>query len=201
MAELVQVLYDGKRVTADTADKAKLQFSNLCRRASDDLRSTFSSYNTSHRLESFYYTVMGTDTESAELWSVVRKVLVLSHGNANVESGFSVNKDILVENLTEQSMVAQRVVYDGKKAAGGVLAVSVTKGMMHSVRAARSRYDDALRRNREAASEEEKKAGEKKRIASEIKSLEAKKAKLIREVASDKEMIESQIKDLQSRMH
>jgi hypothetical protein len=127
-------------------------------------------------------------------------VLVLSHGNANVESGFSVNKNILVENLHEESLIAQRVVYDAINAAGGVLEVNVTKGMMHSVRAARSRYDDALRRNREAISEEEKRAGDRKRIASQIKSLEGKKAKLMQAVASDKEMIESQIKELQSRM-
>jgi len=42
----------------------------------------------------------------------MKLILVLSHGNAAVESGFSVNGDMLVENLHEASLVAQRIVYD-----------------------------------------------------------------------------------------
>ncbi len=39
-------------------------------------------------------------------------VLILSHGNASVESGFLVNSSILVENMHEDSIDAQRTVYD-----------------------------------------------------------------------------------------
>ena len=73
-----------------------------------------------------------------------------SSGYANVESGFSVNKDFLVENLNEGSVVAQRIVQDALLDAGEVLLVIVTKGMMQSVCAGRSRYDDALHRHKEA---------------------------------------------------
>ena len=38
--------------------------------------------------------------------------LILSHGSAAVESGFSINNDMLVENLLEESLVGQRIVYD-----------------------------------------------------------------------------------------
>lgn len=41
--------------------------------------------------------------------------LSLSHGNASVESGFSVNEDLLVENLQESSLINQRIVYDAIK--------------------------------------------------------------------------------------
>jgi len=34
--------------------------------------------------------LIGNDKDSAELWTVIRQVLILSHGNASVESGFSV---------------------------------------------------------------------------------------------------------------
>jgi len=43
----------------------------------------------------------------------VRLVLTLSHGNASVESGFSVYADMLVEKLHKDSLLAQRIVYDG----------------------------------------------------------------------------------------
>ena len=58
----------------------------------------------------FYHKVL--DPESKELKEVVKLVLMLSHGNATVESGFCVNGDLLVENMNEDSIVAQRVVYD-----------------------------------------------------------------------------------------
>ena len=84
-----------------------------------------------------------------------------------------------MDNMHEESVVAQRVVYDGVHDAGGIMSVNVTKAMMQSVHSARSRYDDALKRHREEATEEKKREAEKRRIAAEIKSLEAKKAKLM----------------------
>ena len=39
-------------------------------------------------------------------------LLILSLGNAAVESGFSVNKELLVENMEEDTIVAQRIVFD-----------------------------------------------------------------------------------------
>ena len=38
-------------------------------------------------------------------------VFVLSHGQSNIESGFSVNKEILRENLQEKSLITQRLMY------------------------------------------------------------------------------------------
>jgi len=49
---------------------------------------------TKHRLNTFYFNLLGTDHNNAELWSIVKLVLMLSHGNASVESGFSVNSDM-----------------------------------------------------------------------------------------------------------
>jgi hypothetical protein len=41
----------------------------------------------------------------------VQKVLLLFHGNADVEQGFSINKECIIENLTEESLIAQRCTY------------------------------------------------------------------------------------------
>lgn len=40
------------------------------------------------------------------LFDVVETLLMLSHGQASVERGFSVNKEIEIENLSEHSLVA-----------------------------------------------------------------------------------------------
>ena len=54
------------------------------------------------------------------LFEVTKIVLILSHRNAQVESRFSINNDIFVENLHGKSIVAQRHIYDGIVHAGGV---------------------------------------------------------------------------------
>ena len=43
---------------------------------------------------------------------VLNIVLILFHENAQIGSGFSVNLDLLVENLPKESLVAQCQVYD-----------------------------------------------------------------------------------------
>jgi len=65
--------------------------------------------------------VLGEKTEFTALWQVIKLTLILSHGNAAVESGFSINNDMLVENLLEDSLVGQRIVYDSVQKAGGVV--------------------------------------------------------------------------------
>ena len=58
----------------------------------------------------------------------------MSHGQASVESGFSVNQSMLVENLQEESLIAQRQVYDGQQSLGGLKSlnngsIDITKSM------------------------------------------------------------------------
>ena len=54
--------------------------------------------------------------------------------------GFSINSQQIVENLNEESVVTQRIVYDAIAAAGGIPNVSVTKSLLCYARAARQVY-------------------------------------------------------------
>ena len=163
MAELAQLLYERNHFTSVVSDCAKVQFSTLCAKAAGDLRNSFESYSRQDtRLDAFYFSITGDKSDFAELWSVVKCVLVLSHGNANVESGFSVNGEMLMENLHEQSLVAQRQVYDAVLAAGGVTAVEVDKSLLQFVRSSHSRYLECLRKKRLSTHDEEQKASERK---------------------------------------
>ena len=69
------------------------------------------------RLDVFYMSRLSCHIELKEL---VKLVIILSHGNARAESGFSVNKEMLVENMSEGSLVAQRM-FDGVMNEGGML--------------------------------------------------------------------------------
>ena len=91
-----------------------------------------------------------------------------------MESGFSINGDILSENLQEESVVAERQVYDRIHNQGGVLHVDITKEMMRFVRVSHSRYIEALKEKILKYSEEEKRKTNKRSINSRMRELKAK---------------------------
>lgn len=132
---LLQILHDTNHVSASTADIAKRQFSELLQ--SKEFLSACSHFEFGHRLDSFYFDFVGS--YYSELWSVLKIVLILSHGNARVESGFSINKDMLLPNLKNKTLEAYRLVYDAVKTCGGVRDVCITSEMRNSVRLARQR--------------------------------------------------------------
>ena len=80
---------------------------------------------------------------------IVKILLVLSHGQATVERGFSVNKEIEVENLHEHSLVAQRIICDHLKAVGGVLNVPITKKLLAAAASSRQKYEKYLQDQRD----------------------------------------------------
>ena len=68
------------------------------------------------------------------MFPIVSLILILSYGNAGVESGFSVNADMTLENLQEESLVTQRTVYDSVQAAGSLTLVDIDKSMLQFAR-------------------------------------------------------------------
>ena len=70
---------------------------------------------------------------------------LLSHGQAQTERGFNVKKDLLVENLQETSLKAQRIVYDHMTGCDqSIEGIEVTSGISLSCKTACSRYKDEL---------------------------------------------------------
>ena len=51
----------------------------------------------------------------ATLIVIAKFVMVLSHGQSAVERGFRTNKSLLIENLSEKSLINQRIVVDYMK--------------------------------------------------------------------------------------
>jgi len=147
-------------------------------------------------LDTFYYNTLSDKADFTDLFIVIHLILVLSHGNASVESRFSVNSDMLVENMHEESLVAQHIVYDTIQAAGGLTAIDINKSIMQYVRGSHGRYTEALACRRETQSQEKQKASEKKRVADAIKALEAKKMKLNDTTAVESRKLEMEIAEL-----
>ena len=146
MVQLLDLLVENNRISVSTADKAKLEFSRMLN--DKTLLDKFTCFDINqHHLDSFYVELIGHDINYSALWCVIQKVLVLSHRNACVESGFSINEDIVSENMKQTSLICYRFVFDEIQCAGGVLNITISPGLLKFVRAARGRSREPAERN------------------------------------------------------
>lgn len=90
-------------------------------------------------LEEFYHDLLTNKAEFRHLREAIRLVLILSHGQASVERGFSINKEMMVENLKEHSLIAQWIIHDHVRFIGGLQNVGYTKELFLSASAARQK--------------------------------------------------------------
>ena len=102
----------------------------------------FSSFKiTTYRLDSFLFEVLQNLNESQKLWITMQLILTLSHGQARVERGFSVNKDVLAPNLKGTSLVGMRLVHSSVQAAKCKVADFVANdALLSSCAHAKNRY-------------------------------------------------------------
>ena len=107
------------------------------------------------------------------------------------------NADMLVENLQEESLAAQRTVYDPVQAAGGLTGVNIEKSMFHFVRSAHRTYQEALECTQKAASDENKKIAAKRKLNEAVKELRDKKTKLATSAAQESLKLDMEIAELE----
>ena len=68
-------------------------------------------------------------------------MLTLSHGQASVERSFSVNENLMVENLKVSSLIAQRIIYDHMKSEElNPETTDITKHLVVGVMSAKRKY-------------------------------------------------------------
>ena len=121
---------------------------------------------------------MSKRDDLADLWRLTRTLLLLSHGQATVERGFSINSEAMAQNMAEHTLIGKRVVKDFILNAGGrVEAIEITPGLLAAAASGRQQYShylDELKRR-----EAQEKRG-KKRVAQqdELEDLRAKKKRL-----------------------
>ena len=142
------------------------------------LRRTFSqeSPDVVRRLDIFF---MSLQPKYPNAWAVVSKLLLLSHSQAQVERGFTINKDIACANLSEETLVSRRLVNDYILYVGGMEKIpSVVNNKLIALgMQARSRYMEHLEEKKKANIKEEKE-GKRKAAQKEVHDLERKKQKL-----------------------
>ena len=71
---------------------------------------------------------MSSDSEKyKDLLEFVKMILTLSYGQAAVKMGFSLNKEVEVENMKHETVIAQRLICDHVKSVGGILYVDLNR--------------------------------------------------------------------------
>ena len=177
MKFIVQELVKSGHVDINLCDKILGQFDIFIKSVSSDPEFLDFDYQVDN-LESLWYSKID---KSSELWSeVIVHLLLLSHGQASVERGFSVNKTVSTTNLGADRLVARRVIRDHVDSVGGVLKVQINAPLLASVKEARQKYLAVLKAQTESNSVASRK---RKAVQEEVDQLR-KKQKILKDAVS-----------------
>ena len=132
----------------------------------------------SRRLDTFLGNYMQDHIQFAKLWDIFKMLLTISHGQASVERGYSVNKDMLIENLHKKTVVALRTVHDSiSTLEDHFTKLPLTPAMKRHVMSARMRYGQYLdEQKKESLNEQQRK--KRKGVQLSIRETERKKSKV-----------------------
>ena len=152
------------------------------------------------RVDALYAGLLSNSPVYLDIWEVIRKCIVLSHGNARVEAGFSINESLLQENTKNALVVAQRIAYEGVMKEGGVLKVEINKEMLDYDCHSNGEYKAALEKGRLCQTEGEKRCKERKRLSAELNQAIAAKKNAVAEMNSVVTQHESNIHALEEQL-
>lgn len=190
----LEIFQDKKWLSGVDCDTIEKEFRNLV--IKPEVRNSVKLFKRNDRLDHFWMLVLQNSDSPKVLVDFMQKVLIISHGNAFVERGFSINKEVVVENQLPRSLIAQRQVYDGVQALGGLKNVEVTKKMILKMRNARSLYSEALEAQKQDNERKQHKSVEKKRLHDQVKELKEKKIKIMLEKQREADAIDEELRKI-----
>ncbi|KAL8602788.1 hypothetical protein ACOMHN_055171 [Nucella lapillus] len=202
LTQTLNIMTSASRVKDSVCDQVLSQFDRFLNSVLSDHSLQFSSFDPNSensRVDVLLHSHLAGKKMFADLWSVVQDLLLLSHGQATVERGFSINKETTADNLSQIGLIARRQIIDHTRLAGGVLQVPINKELLTCASSARSKYHAYL----DAQKQEEGKAkrGEKrKQIEENVSDLKLKKGKFEKEASyliarADKLAEDAEVKD------
>ena len=84
------------------------------------------------------YQFVAINADYSDLWKVMKLIFIATHGQSFDEQGFSINKLASHVNMDEESLIAQRFIYDTMNSANADAgSFPITKEMRQSCRKAR----------------------------------------------------------------
>ena len=173
-AVLQKLIHSGWKISSQ-GDSILSQFRRFVSDARKHHQEQFSLYKHNYtRLDSLCDT-LSKDEKFKELWSTLQILLTLSHSQAAVERGFSVNKEVLAPNMQEMNLKAIRLVHSsGVSLKIKISDFTVTDKLLKSCPPASNKYKMYLI---EKKAEKEKTDMGQKRKALQDELMAAKKKK------------------------
>ena len=141
--ELADKLYPLNKITAETSDDSKNQFGDLFKIVKHEHREAFLKFDYKKDcLDEFIWPFVMRLSDNKELYTVCKVLFASSHGQSFTERGFSVNKEVLDDNMQEKSLISQRIVYDTIQSCydGKALDFQITPELRKSCRLAHQKY-------------------------------------------------------------
>ena len=181
---LLQKLVKYERLLPKSAELAKEQYRKLFEIV-DINKNVFQNFDLkSDRLDRFFSDFIGKNNAYEEVWKVFKLVFVLSHGQSSIERGFSINKQLLVENLKEKSLIALRTIEDHLSSSGETPeSIKIGREMQQHARKASSRYREDLQMQK-SKKESDSVALKRKIVNDELKAVRAKRRLLQSQIES-----------------
>ena len=132
------------------------------------------------RVDKLFFDSMSSKECYSKLWSVVSILLLISHGQASVERGFSVNKELSEYNQSEHNLIARRVIKDHLHHVG-LKEIIITKELLHSAQGARQKYHAHLESKR-IENEKRNKSEKRKQIEEELEVMRKKQKQIEKDI-------------------
>ena len=176
----LSIMSESNWIREDEVDRIVSQYKHFLDAVVEEHHESFKNFKPEEeRLDQLLSHHLQGVKEYRELWHVVRQLLLLSHGQATVERGFSVNKEASSDNISQLSLVARRQIINHVRKVGGVKNVPITHGLIMSASSARKKYFQHLEDQRK---EQEQAEVNRKRKAQEGKKLKEKKRRIEKDI-------------------
>ena len=115
---LMEKLVSDKRIDVKEGNDANQQYLQLLNVASVIEEENFLSFKKYEDMVDMFYVQFLSLDNFAALWKVLKLIFSMFHGQSAVERGFTTNDGFVVENQSEVSLIALRMVYDHLRAEG-----------------------------------------------------------------------------------
>ena len=174
-------------ISTEDGDTALEQFSEFCEEAHlHEKLTSFQPFSpdsdeTSERLDTVLESTMSKSYPTA--WRCVKDLLLLSHSQATVERGFSINKEIMTTNLSEMTLTSRRLVKDYINLVGGVTEILMTRKLSGLAKQAYYKYKQYQENKREEKAKI-KRDQKRKAVEEELTCLKKRKESLLADAES-----------------
>lgn len=115
MGNLLTHLIDNRWLTTSEAEVVDKQYGFFCDHVSNTSSEidAFKSFAPKvDSLDSFLHERLSNANEYSALWDMCQYLLIISHGQATVERGFSFNKEAMNTNMKQHTLISRRLIID-----------------------------------------------------------------------------------------